>query len=69
MTVGNDGLVFNLYNGGVEGVVDIYLSFQSSNVPSTGLGPAQDAPFALILWYVSKIYIIVGIGPIRDKDI
>ena len=33
-------------------------------------GPAQDALLALILWYVAKNHLfIVGIGPIRDKDI
>ena len=35
----------------------------------TGHVPAQDVLFALILWYVEKnLILIVGVGPIRDKE-
>ena len=34
------------------------------------LVPAQDAPFALIIWYVVKTHLfIVGIVPIRNKEL
>ena len=33
------------------------------------LGPAQDAPFNIILWYTEKKSYFVGIGPIRDLEL
>ena len=39
-------------------------------VLDSGLVPAQDGLFALILWYVAKtLFRIVGIGPIPVKEI
>ena len=33
------------------------------------LGPSQDVPYALILWYVLTHLFIVGIGPILNKEL